>query len=148
MKKRANKSKLPLHKAILIVIIAVLFTAGITSILYSFHKIIDYKEFNIQLQVTEEKHIGFNLDPGVFNFGKVPQGSTAKRNATIDHKYPQPILVKMEITGNAKELVNVDKNFFILEPNVVKQVQVSAKVPSNQSTGNYSGKLKVYFERP
>ncbi len=148
MRKKKKSSSLPLYKVILVILIAVLLTAGITSIAYSFYKILDYKEFDISVQVTKEKHIGFNLDPGVFNFGKVPLGSTAKRNATMNHKYPDEIIVRMKVSGNVRELINLDKNYFLLEPNVVEQIEVSAKIPSNQTLGNYSGKLKVYFERP
>lgn len=138
---------IPIYKALLLLVIGILLTVGITSIFYSSHKILNYKEYNTYVNVTGKNEVGFNLDPGVFNFGKVPQGAIAKRNATINHKYPFDVLVKIDITGNAKNLVSTSENYFILSPNITKNIEVMANVPENYSMGLYSGKIQVYFLR-
>jgi hypothetical protein len=139
--------RLPVYKAILILAIAVLLTSGITSIIYSSYKIVGYREFNVYVKVSEKNDIGFNLDPGVLNFGKVPRGASAKRNATVSQRFPHDVVVRIEIAGDVKDMVYANENYFILPPNITKNIEVVASVPEDQPLGNYSGKVKVYFER-
>lgn len=150
--KKKNKKKkeegLSVFKTIIVLIFAILITAGITSIVYSFYKILDYKEFDVYVKVTGKNQVGFNLDPGVFNFGKVPQGMKAIRNATVTNHFYKDVLVRIEIDGQVDNMVFVKDNYFIIVPNMTKEVEVIASIPQNQPIGNYSGKLKVYFERP
>ncbi len=138
---------IPTHKAAILLAVAVLITAGITALVYSSYKILNYEEFEVKLQVSDKQRIGFNLDPGVFNFGKVPQGSVAKRNATVSQNYPQDVVVRIEIEG-IKDLVSVSQNYFILPTNITREIEIIARIPENKSAGNYSGKLKVYYLRP
>ena len=144
---KKGKKEVPVFKAVIILVVAILFSIGITSIIYSFYKIIDYREFKIYVGVTDKNNMGFNLEPGVFNFGKVPQGASAKRNATVSHQYPSDIAVRIEIAGTVKDMVYVKDNYFILAPNATRQVEITASVPENKPLGNYSGTLRVYFER-
>jgi hypothetical protein len=151
MKKNTSKKRreehMPLWKAIIILIVGILLTAGITSIFYSSYKIRDYKEFDVYIKVAGKTEVGFNLDPGVFNFGKVPPGGIAKRNATISHGYPEETIVKIEIEGKLDKMIFVNDNYFILPPNITKQIEVVVTIPEDQPLGNYSGKLKAYFMR-
>jgi len=142
-----KKKEMPTYKLVILLVIAVLLSIGVTSWIYSFYKILNYTEYPISLNIAEKNQIGFNLNPGVLSFGKVPQGATAIRNATVSQRYPFDVLVRIEITGKVKQLVFVKENLFILPSNITKTIEVVASVPENQTTGNYTGKLKVYFER-
>jgi len=142
-----KKKGIPIYKAAILLLVAVLLSVGLTSFIYSFYKIVGYIEYPISLTVAEKNQIGFNLDPGVLNFGKVPQGGSAKRNATVSQNYPFDVDVRIEVTGKVKQMVYLKDNYFILPPNTTKQVEIFASVPEDQKLGNYTGKLRVYFER-
>ncbi len=144
---RTEESGISVYKAVILLIIGILLAAGITSIVYSSYKILNYREFDIYLEVSGKNNIGLNVDPGVFNFGKIPQGAAAKRNATVSHHYPVDVIVKIDISGNAGDMVSASENYFILPPNITQQIEVIASVPEDRPLGNYSGKLKVYFLR-
>ena len=145
--KNRSGEKLPLWKALAVLIIAVLITIGITAIAYSFYKILGYTEYEMKVKITDKNDLGFNLEPGVLNFGKVPRGASSLRNATVSQKFPFDINVRIETEGNIKDMVFIKDNYFVLPSNSTKKIEVVLNAPENQTLGNYSGKLKVYFER-
>jgi len=138
---------IPTYKAVILIVIGCLLCVGIVSIIYSFYKVLDYREYPISLNVAGKNQIGFNLNKEVISFGRVPQGATAKRNATVSQHYSFDVLVRIEVTGTASKMVYVEDNYFLLPPNETRQIEVTAIIPENQTPGNYTGKLRVYFER-
>ncbi|HDQ60108.1 MAG TPA: hypothetical protein ENN30_02845 [Candidatus Woesearchaeota archaeon] len=146
--KKSEKKGISAYKVAIVIISAVLISVSSTSLIYSSWKIVNYREFDMKIEVVEEGRIGFNLDPGIFNFGKVPTGATSKRGAEVHQDYSYPVLVRIEASGSIKKMVFIPENYFILEPNITKEIEILVFVPQDQKTGNYSGKLKVYFERP
>jgi len=146
-RKISSKKGIDLYKSVLLAIIAVLFTAGITSLVYSAYKIVDYREYPIYLEVTHDRGVGFALRSDALSFGKLPLDSTGVLKIRLIHDFSLPLRIVMKISGDAEKFIVITENGFVLEPNTTKTIEIDAVIPANTTAGNYTGKIGVFFKR-
>lgn len=146
MKKTIVKG-VSIKKAVLLLLAIVLIVSGIISLVYSSYRVVSYKEYPIHFQVVSDPDVGFNISADSLNFGKLPLESTGKIKIKLENSFSEPLLVVMEIFGDAKKFVVPAENNFILEQNTTKAVEIYAIVPANATTGEYSGKMGVLFKK-
>lgn len=143
-----KKKGINLRKFLVLLLIAVLVVIGLTSIFYAKFKIAHYQEYDMLLKVVEDKSsIGIGIIPGMIYFGKMSYGSRSIQKIEILHNYKEPLLVQISASGDMGGWITVSENNFIIEKDSKKIVEVIATVPEGASTGNHTGKLKVYLKR-
>ncbi len=143
-----KKQKFSILKILVLLLTIVLIIIGVTSILYTRHKIISYKEYDLLLKVVDDKSgFGIGIIPGMIYFGKMSAGNSGMQKIILKHNYQSPVLVQIVASGNLKNWVTISDNDFVLEKDVTKTVNITATVPEGASLGNHTGKLKVYIKR-
>jgi hypothetical protein len=132
-------------KTIILLILIFIVGAYITAIFYINYTVLYYKEIDTSVLITEHS-AGLNADKGHLRFGKNFPGGWARRsfNLTVS----QPSIVKIIVAGNISDFMGFSENNFLLEPNLIKNIDVEISIPLNASLGNYTGKIKVYILRP
>lgn len=133
------------NKAILILLILSLATAGIVSIAYLSYTIEDVKRVDISFKVGDR--LGINLDTDKIWMGMVAPGNSASREIILSNNNTFPVIVRLKITGELKEYVTLAENNFIITPATSKAVAVSATAPKDMDFGNYTGTLVAVFEK-
>ena len=143
-----KKKRFSISKTVVLLLIAVLVTIGVTSIIHTRYTTLNYKEYDMLMKVTaDESGIGIGIIPGMMYFGKMSEGNSGMQKIVLRHNYHDPVLVQVVASGRLKGWVAVSENNFILEGGVTKTVNVTATVPEGASLGNHTGKLKVYLKR-
>ncbi|MBW3022812.1 hypothetical protein KY308_01800 [Candidatus Woesearchaeota archaeon] len=146
--KKETKKNLTTFKLVFLFILVIIITAGVTSIIYSSYKIIDFKEYPIYLKVSEDFEVGFDIRTDSLSFGKIPAGGSGIIKINIKHNFNVPLKIIIKPYGKVKDMIVLPENYFILEPGISKQIEVLAVVPEDMPPGEYEGKLKIFFIRP
>lgn len=131
-----------LHLA-LILALCVIIGAGGAWIAYMQWYVVGQETVGIRFEVVEGMHIGFDLNDTVLTFGKVSQGGSAQRKATVESYVPAT--AHISISGTS--WISVSNSTLALEPEVPEQVIFILQVPENATPGNYSGKARIKYIR-
>jgi len=134
-----------LSKVIILMFIAFLVSATITSLFYVFYVITDIIEFDMDVEIGNK--VGFNLDPDAIHFGTIFRGNKGMRYLTINHSKNRPIKIIIKATKGMGEWLDYSDNYFLLEKNNKKMIILTLNVPKDASFGKYYGKLRVYIKR-
>jgi len=92
-------------------------------------------EILMQVEVNQEHIVGFNIDAEKLYFGRMSPGAISERNIIINSSTFGCVKAKGEL---AEWTETKPKCFF-----GNTQVNVTAKIPLDARTGNYTGKLIV-----
>lgn len=146
--KGKDKKRLSLRATTALIIIVFLFGFGGTMWFYAIHKVVYVRAYDIHIELVDEKRVGFTVDP-TFDFGKVPvTGGQVKRFMQMSNTDDFPVLVRIQVKGDAAQFVQLEDNDFILEPGEFRKMPVYAIVPANSAMpGVYTGKAKITFLR-
>lgn len=104
-------------------------------------------KYDIIFKVGEKNNVGFDIGTDALRFGTVPLGASASRNITIENNGNKAI-VQLEVNENIKDWIILSENNFLLSPYENKTIIVQLEVPEQAETGNYTGTLKILFNRP
>ncbi|MBU2638111.1 MAG: hypothetical protein KJ955_04005 [Nanoarchaeota archaeon] len=133
------------NNAILIILILVFGTIGITLLLYNLVTTVEIRDLEMDLKVGNR--IGFNVASDKLWFGMTNPGGTATREIVISNSNTFPIIVKFFPLGEMKNIVSVSENNVVLETSAEKTVSITASVPSDMPYGNYTGVMRVVFKK-
>lgn len=87
--------------------------------------------------------IGISSDTDVIDFGQIYENMSSRKYINVTgNKYDYK--VKVYVSGNISEFVNIEKNNFILEKNQATAIPI---LFSGNKPGNYNGEVKVVFKR-
>ena len=129
---------------LVILVIVILLSIGITSITYSFYIIKETKELDVILKVDDK--VGLNVDSDAVKFGKVPPGGSGQRTISLKNNHNTPLKVDIRFSGEVRYFVHVSDNYFWLEPQETKEITAVAHVPKDTEFGIYTGKMRVLFK--
>ena len=129
------------HNAILIIVILAILTVLITTIYYSYWKVISVTRYDVKLSIGDR--IGFDLGSQVISFGTMLPGSESPRTMEIANSLNIPIKVVIKHTGNTTKFVYPERNNFLVPPNSSEQLTFVARIPRNASYGNYTGTVII-----
>jgi len=148
-KSRAKKEKKSLFRGLILSVSVILLTASLTSIVYTQYKIVYAKKYPMLLKVVDEqKIIGLAVPVNdTITFGKVPRGASSVAKLNISNYEESPVFVTINAKGKLSGWIGLSDNNFILEKNESKEIKVTATVPANAPSGNYSGTLFVVVKR-
>ncbi len=97
----------------------------------------------ILIKFTAGENMGFNLNPGELNFGKIIPGSFATRNVTITNNYIIPTITKIKSSGVISKYIIVSENNFVLQPNETKIITFSCYPENNIELKEYTGTITI-----
>jgi len=151
-----DKNKLNLSKFYTILLLALIaaLTIFATAVLYKYNynkKIVFAQEIPMQITVVNESRIGFNTQTDALYFGIVPMGygSSVRKFEIIN---TNNFSVNVDINSYGSELsdwiaLNIDEDRLELKNYEKKTIEITANVPQNVSTGNYTAKLSIIMIR-
>ena len=136
-----------LGKTVVVVLIVILLTSGITQIVYSRYKYLSTKNIPVYVEVVSGSHIGLNTRTDGLYFGKIPMGDSGRRFLTINNEHRSDSEVLIATSEEVADWMIPSDNKFILHPGESKDMTVDIFIPTNASVGNYTGKMTVYLTR-
>jgi hypothetical protein len=137
--------------SLIVISIGILFgTVGYCIYKYNAHskyqsRIVSVNYINTSVQIIPYG-IGINADTDSLKFGKTFPGGGGSRHLILNST--KEALVKVTITGDMARFLTVDKNNFIIKPNVSDQVLFILEIPDDTPQGNYTGLIQVLFLKP
>jgi len=147
-KTHAKDSRFNLKTTTALVIIVFLIGFGSTMMYYAFYKVNYMKLYEIKIETTSDRTVGFNADPDL-HFGRVPMtGGTSEKELNLNNDESFPVRVQMRVTGDAAKFVIVEENNFILGPGESRKLKVKAVIPDMFNKAEvYWGEAKIIFFR-
>jgi hypothetical protein len=143
--KRSNPWKIVLYITITIIIAAAL-------PLIIFHFFIEPKydymqEVPMDITVSANKSVGFNLDTDAIHFGKMPANSQGWHGFNLTNKMNESYRVHLMPLGEMAGWVSFVENDFIIEPDSIKEARAIASIPSGATPRKYTGTIRAYFKK-
>lgn len=128
------------NKAVLIILIIAFLTLLISILTYSYWKIVFVQNYEVKLSVGDR--IGFDLGEEKISFGTMLPGTDSSRQISITNSLNSPIKLIIKHSGDTIQFVSYENNV-IIGPKETAKIDFLAKVPSNASFGNYTGKILI-----
>lgn len=126
---------------LLLIISLVLFL----SVIYINSKVVLKKEEIIATLMVGDK-AGFDTNNTALTFGMLTSGSGSSRNLIIENNYNFPIKFEFSVEGNIQRFLVFDEVVY-LDIGEEKTVSISTIIATNESYGNYSGKMIIVTKR-
>ena len=115
------------------------------SVLYINSKIVLKKEEIIATLMVGDK-AGFDTNNTALTFGMITSGSSSSRNLIIENTYNFPIKCEFSVEGDIRRFLVFDEVVY-LDIGEEKTVSIGTITATNESYGNYSGKMIVATKR-
>jgi len=85
----------------------------------------------------------FHLSPELI-FGTVPPGGTSTKQMNITNPYNHKVHLTIKSEGNITDFI-VSNYTTKIKPGETVEIDITAKIPTNTTLGNYSGTLIMEF---
>jgi len=106
--------------------------------------ILDKKDIPIFLKIGNVT--GIRVENESLDFGTITYESSAQKTINLENNYKFPVNIFFSCNGDVCDFLTYDSQVS-LSPLEKKQAYFSTIVFSNQTYGNYSGKMQVVFKR-
>jgi len=140
MVRKKEKNKLSLVIFILILSLVLFLVA-----LFYGDNVLEEKKIYSTLLVGSP--LGFDLNNTTLTFGRIPQGSSVKRDIFISNNYEFPIVARLSSLGNISEFLIFDSEFFLdigeQENVTINTISIPYEIPD----GDYSGNIVIKFTK-
>jgi len=93
------------------------------------------------------KNPGFDLSPGLLNFGKITPDGSASRSITVTNNYDTPTLTTIKASGPIKDYVIVSENNFELQPSESRNVTFNCYPKEASEYKRYSGEITIITKK-
>ncbi|MBM3230013.1 hypothetical protein FJZ26_06280 [Candidatus Parvarchaeota archaeon] len=123
------------------ILLAAIFAVSATYIFYSNFVLLERIGIPVDVNVTPEIKIGFNLNNDSMHFGKLPRGGQGVRHIDITNSYGSPVGIKVYSVGSIEEMLSTNLTGFVLETGKTRRISAKVTVPEDYSPGGYSGTL-------
>ena len=105
-------------------------------------------KYDMDINVSTDKIIGFNVGTDAVHFGKVPSEKATGRSADAIRELTvnsgdSDVKVTIKTSGDMGSWVTIEPNEFYLNKNQSKVVELTARVPYYVEPGFYTGKVIV-----
>ena len=138
-----------LGKFLILLVIVIWLSSAITYVLFKgYYKEMVVNEFDMDVEIIERGFVGLNIDTDAIHFGIVTWGGGSTRHINLTNSKEQDVFIYLtKDDSELSNIVSIIPNYFVLESNEVKRVDVKVSVPEGFETGNYTGKIKVIERR-
>ncbi|MFH1072049.1 MAG: hypothetical protein V1743_01315 [Nanoarchaeota archaeon] len=134
---------------ILLIILLFFLASFLTTLLYfklHFSTLIEKKIVLMNLEITDQNLLGFDVNTTYLNFGHVPLGGYAEKRITISNNNAFPIKSMVVVNGNISRFVGLSYPTYIFQPGETMNLSVTID-PGEGPVGKYDGILEVFFFR-
>ena len=100
--------------------------------------------YDALVQVIEEDRIGVNPTGERLDFGDLPRDKSAVRTITLQSKGNTGAYVIVWKRGAIADLLDVNKNFFTLEPGKTEALELSIYIPNSADFKYYRGRVIIF----
>ena len=147
-KTHRNNHGFDLKTTTTLILIVFLIGFGSTTMYYAFYKVTYMKIYDVKVETTPGRTLGFNVDPNL-HFGRIPMtGGISEKELNLNNDDRFPVKVEIRISGNAAKFIIVEENDFILRPGELRKLKVKAVIPDMFNEANvYLGEAKIIFFR-
>ena len=102
-------------------------------------------KYNAVVKVQEEgKGVGVNPTTEELDFGDLPKGDNLMRFVTIENSGEMDIYVKIIKTGNISDLIEINKNNFVLSSGDSVKIELLLEMPISADQEEYKGKVMIF----
>lgn len=127
-----------------VVFIAIALAAsGITSLAFFYSAYHAVEEIPISIEVGPK--LGITSDADHLNFGTNRPGNENRRFIEVSSAKQSRVVVTF--SGDIAPWMETSENNFTLEPEQIKQLTISAHIPSDAEYGKVTGLATVYYHR-
>ena len=133
-----------LKKSLVLLLIIILITIGITSVVYSRLRIIKSQDFQLVGYVSDQPGIGFNGTQILL--GAVSPGGKGTRFLNALNSFPFEVKVYFQVFGNISSYLEITPKI-TLAPNSTKEISVVFMPAKDAEYGKYTGTLRAIYKR-
>ena len=102
-------------------------------------------KYNAVVKVQEEgKGVGVNPTAEELDFGDLPKGDNLMRFVTIENGGKMDVYVKIIKTGSISDLIEINRNNFVLSSGDSAKIEFSLKMPISANKEGYKGKVIIF----
>jgi hypothetical protein len=114
--------------------------------LFVFYVILDANKYAAQVRVIEgQAKVGVNPTAESLDFGDLSRGTSAVRRVNLENGTVMPIYVMIFKTGVIGDLMDINKNFFRLEPRSSTKIDFTTYMPASAEIGQeYRGRVYLF----
>lgn len=103
--------------------------------------------YKINMDVTVQSSIAFNLDSDALHFGGGMPGTDIERAMKITNAKLYSVQVELFTQGEISPWVVTNEPKFVIGPNETRNVTFTAYIPANATYGNHTGEIVVTIKR-
>jgi len=110
-------------------------------------QVINASKYKMVVNVVEGENVaGVNVTTERLDFGDLSRNNGAKRFVSLKNEGRISTYIMVWKFGELSELVNIDRNFFTLEPRLEEETKISFEVniPPSAETRKYEGRVWVF----
>ena len=93
---------------------------------------------------TEGEGVGVNPTTEELDFGDLPKGDNLMRFITIENNGEMDIYVKIVKTGNISDLIEINRNNFVLSSGDSAKIEFLLEMPISANKEKYEGKVIIF----
>ncbi len=140
MSRKKSKSKTTYSKPLMFCMVVVAAVLGVTLayLLFTNWYITDYYAVPVEFQVVEPTHIGIALNGTILQYGKVPQGGSARKRVTVSAFEPSVVHIRV-LDDDVAKLMTPPTQTMVLDKNESTDVRFVLEIPLDYPRGNYTG---------
>lgn len=111
-----------------------------------FYLTLDAGKYSAQVLAVEGKgRVGLNPTTERLDFGDLSPGTSAMRRIEIKNESPIPMRIVVFRFGAVSDLIDLNKNYFVLKPDSEEKIEFSVFMPASAEIGKlYKGRVFVF----
>lgn len=124
--------------------VAIFIVIGIIAI-FAIVQVINASKYEMLVNVVEgENVLGLNPTAERLDFGDLSRNNRMVRQITVANGGGMDSFVMVWKRGELSDLVEVDKNFFVVKPKEESKISFEVRIPPSAETRKYEGKVWVF----
>lgn len=106
------------------------------------NKILQEETFYASVEISSDKGLGFDVSPTALTFGRISASGSSTRNVFFENGYDFPVLVKIEVDGDIRPLIQFDEVIRV-ESGENATIPFSVYAFENSTNGFYDGDARL-----
>ena len=127
-----------------ILILVAVCSSALTYYFYWHAGIEKVQEFKMDVTVTTDGSVGFNLDRDAIHFGSFGPGASSTRKINLTSSN-HTTYVHVRTKGEIADWIGLSQNPVVIPENSYKELVITAKAPRGTDPATYNGTLILIF---
>jgi len=111
-----------------------------------FYVVLDANKYSMTVRVIAgEGRVGVNPTAELLDFGDLSRGTSALRRVDIQNGTPVPMWIAVMRVGRLSELMDLNKNYFVLKPRTGERIEFSVFMPASAEVDAvFTGRVFIF----